>query len=304
MARPVKKGLDFHYTDNYIFSDRKIKIIMSEYGSDGYTLYSYLKCEIFKEGYYLRVDEDLKNIAASDLNMSPNKIGQMIGFFCKRSLFDDKLFTTDKALTSADIQRTYQRAIKARAAKRTVCVDSRLWLLKNDETEAFIEVRPNENKSEKNRSKSENNPNKSEINPQSKVNKSKVNKSKVKCVSGACAPDTSTHTDGTNHEIIDCLYEIPTQNGVYRLTSEYFKELEGKYPSISVSRSLEKLIDYLNANPDKCRYNRKQTEGYISMWLSNDESRAKAKSAQGASSFPAAYDIDFEEDYEQLLKDL
>lgn len=179
MARPQKQGLNYYPKDVDIFSDRKIKIVMARYGADGYTLYDYLLCEIYKEGYYMKTDDDLPYIIASDLNMSVEKIGQILNFLLERSLFDDKLFKSDKVLTSTGIQKRYQEAVRSRATKKTVLVDERYWLLSSDETSSFIEVRHSDNKSENNYSFSEINPYKSENNStkESKEKKSKGKKS-------------------------------------------------------------------------------------------------------------------------------
>ncbi|ABR33797.1 Lin1244/Lin1753 domain-containing protein [Clostridium beijerinckii] len=181
MARPVKEGLSYFPFDVDFFSDRKIKILKSRYGADGITLYMYLLCEVYKSnGYYLETDDDFLYIISDDLNMSYEKIRQIMNFLLERSLFDDTLFKSDKVLTSIGIQRRFQEAIKSRASKRTVEI-TKFWLLEKNETQSFIKVNPNPNKSENNSNKSENNPSKSEINDtkKSKVNKNKVKESKV-----------------------------------------------------------------------------------------------------------------------------
>ncbi|NSB15941.1 Lin1244/Lin1753 domain-containing protein [Clostridium beijerinckii] len=181
MARPVKEGLSYFPFDVDFFSDRKIKILKSRYGADGITLYMYLLCEVYKSnGYYLETDDDFLYIISDDLNMSYEKIRQIMNFLLERSLFDDTLFKSDKVLTSIGIQRRFQEAIKSRASKRTVEI-TKFWLLEKNETQSFIKVNLNPNKSENNSNKSENNSSKSEINDtkKSKVNKNKVKESKV-----------------------------------------------------------------------------------------------------------------------------
>jgi DnaD and phage-associated domain len=181
MARPTKEGLSYFPFDVDFFSDKKIKILKSRYGADGITLYIYLLCEVYKNnGYYLETDDDFLYIISDDLNMSYEKIRQIMNFLLERSLFDDTLFKSDKVLTSVGIQRRFQEAIKSRASKRTVEI-TKFWLLEKNETQSFIKVNSNLNKSENNSSKSENNSDKSEINDtkKSKVNKNKVNESKV-----------------------------------------------------------------------------------------------------------------------------
>ena len=174
MARPIKKGLDYFPFDVGFFSDKKIKILKSRYGADGIVIYQYLLCEIYKEnGYYLIVDDDLEYIISDDLNMESNKVKQVLNFLLERSLFDNKLFQSDKVLTSAGIQKRYQEATKVRASKKPIVIE-KYWLLNEEETAAYVKVTHFEGKSEKNDNKSEKNNSLSS----EKVHKEK--KSKVK----------------------------------------------------------------------------------------------------------------------------
>lgn len=156
MARPIKKGLDYFPLDVDFFQNKKIKILKSRYGVDGISIYLYLLCEIYKNGYYIPVDDDFVYIVADDLGMKSNKIKQVLNFLLERSLFDNKLFQSDKVLTSASIQRRFQLAVKERAKKTPIKVEG-YWLLKKDETEPFIKVNSFFNNSQKNESFSEKN---------------------------------------------------------------------------------------------------------------------------------------------------
>lgn len=180
MARPTKTGLDYFPFDVDFFSDIKTKILKSRYGNDGLIVYLYLICEIYKNGYYLKINDDFLYIVSDDLNMSANKIGQILNFLLERSLFSDKLFKSDKVLTSRGIQKRFQEAIKSRASK-TPFETSKFWVLSEEETQSYIKVTHNPSYSEKNPSYSEKNPSYSKNNDtkESKVNKSKVNKSKA-----------------------------------------------------------------------------------------------------------------------------
>ena len=149
MARRRQEGNFFFRLDVDFFSDRKIKILKARYGADGITLYIYLLCEIYKAGYYLKIDEDFEFIVSDDLNMDSNKVKQVLNFLLERSLFDNTLFQSDKVLTSAGIQRRYQAMVKARALKTPITVE-RFWLLPEEETETFIKVHPSLNNSRKN----------------------------------------------------------------------------------------------------------------------------------------------------------
>lgn len=180
-----KDGRKFFYFPTAFFADRKVKILKARYGSDGMILYIYLMCEIFREdGYFLRFDDDFEYIISSELNMNYEKIGQILNFLLERSLFSDTLFKSDKVLTSREIQLTFQEAVKGKAVKNPVAVRERLWLLKKDETAAFIKVQSENEYSENLHTNSEKiTPNSRNLSTkQSKGNtkQSKVKQSKAK----------------------------------------------------------------------------------------------------------------------------
>lgn len=274
MARPVKKGLDYFPLDADIFSDKKMKILYSYFGADGFTLYTYLLCEIYKEGFYMSVNEDFYYIVSSDLNMSVEKIGLIMNFLLERSLFDNTLFESDKVLTSVGVQRRYQLAVSARAAKRPITVNAKFWLLSDEETQSFIHLCPNENKSEKNDSYSENNSNKSKNND---IKKSKEKKSKIK--------ESKVYESS-------CGEGIPCTDGTLYFDRNFYKEMTHTYPDVDIRKSLAKIRNYLTANPDKQR-TRQATVGYVRMWISRDFENLPPKPAK--TGYDATYDI---EEYE------
>lgn len=181
MARPRKTGLDYFPFDVDFFSNKKIKILRARYGADGVAIYIFLLCEIYRNGYYIVWDNDYKYVISDELNLSDGLIEQVLTFLVERSLLNSILLDSDTILTSPGIQKRYQEAVKKRVSKSTekIPVDSRLWLLKKDETQGFICNTQNQSLSEKNPNKSENNDSFSYEKPH-KVKQSKVNKSKVK----------------------------------------------------------------------------------------------------------------------------
>jgi len=176
-----KKGLDYFSFDVKFFSDKKIKILKSRYGINGIILYIYLLCEIYDNGYYLKIDNDYEYIISDELNLESNLVKQVMNFLLERSLFDNKLFQSDKVLTSAGIQKRFQLAVKTRAKKNPIIID-RFWLLESEETEPFIKVMHYYDNSENNDDNSRNNSDNSENKgiKESKVKESKVKESKVK----------------------------------------------------------------------------------------------------------------------------
>lgn len=176
MARPRKQGLDYFPLDVDFFQDKKTKILKARYGVDGVSIYLYLLCEIYKNGYYISVDDDFIYIIADDLGMSSNKIKQVLNFLLERSLFDNKLFQSDKVLTSTSIQERFQLAVKERAKKTPIEILD-FWLLEKSQTESFIKVNSFLNNSKNNVSYSK----KNEDNSQEKsLKESKGEKRKVK----------------------------------------------------------------------------------------------------------------------------
>ena len=180
-----KKGLLYFYFDVNFFGDKKIKILKARYGSDGITLYIYILCEIYKDnGYYMQVDDDFIYTASSDLNMSSEKIGQMLNFLLERSLLDSTLFQSDKVLTSTGIQKHYQDGVKGKAIKNHVNVNAKFWILSDEDTQSFIKVQPFSDNSEKltsNSRKMESNSRNLDLN-KIKRNEIKENKSKAAVV--------------------------------------------------------------------------------------------------------------------------
>lgn len=171
--RPLKQGLDYFPFDvDFFYSDKKIKVLKAKYGCDGITVYIYLLCQIYKNGYFIKLDEDCEYIISDELKMEPEKIGQIINFLCGRSLFDNKLFVSDKVLSSRGIQARFQAAVKERGSKRAVEVDANIWLLGKSETESYVKFTHFSDKSENNPSKSE----KNEGFSQEKVHKEKERK--------------------------------------------------------------------------------------------------------------------------------
>lgn len=139
MARPRKYKLDYFPFDVDFLEDNKIRILKARYKSDGVLMYIFLLTEIYRsdDGYYIQVDDDFEYIISDQLGIDANKVKQVMNFLLKRSLFNDKLFSSDKVLTSAGIQRRWQLA-KKEAGKKTPIEVGRYWLLKKEETEPFI----------------------------------------------------------------------------------------------------------------------------------------------------------------------
>lgn len=172
MSRTQSQGIEYFPFAVDFFSDKKVKILKARYGADGIAIYLYLLCQIYREGYYTRVDEDFKYMVSDDLNMSADKVQQVMTFLFERSMFDEQLFKSDAILTSTGIQERWQKAVATRARKSPIKV-SEYWLLKESETQPFIKCTIFQDSSEKKGDSSEKKDLNSENYSQSKVKESK-----------------------------------------------------------------------------------------------------------------------------------
>lgn len=148
MSRTQKQGIEYYPLAVDFFVDKKIKILKARYGADGIAILIYLLCQIYREGYYLQVDEDFEYVVSDELNMSSDKVKQVITFLLERSMFDEQLFKSDAVLTSAGIQERWQNAVKTRAKKTPITVE-KYWLLRDTETKPYIKYSHFQNSSAK-----------------------------------------------------------------------------------------------------------------------------------------------------------
>lgn len=163
MARPRKDGLLYFSMDtDFFYADRRIKALRSRYGSDGIVFYIYLLTEIYRNGYYIRWDDDSVDNAIVDLGLTEGLIEQIMTFLVNRSLLERILVNSDTIITSPGIQKRYQEAVKS--LRRDIQVDEQIWLLDNKDTASCIKYTKNVDKSGKNDSLSCRNDSKSSKN--------------------------------------------------------------------------------------------------------------------------------------------
>ena len=262
MPRPQKAGIDYFPLDVNFFVDRKIRILKARFGADGITIYIYLLCEIYRAGYYIKIDDDALFIVSDDLCMGPDKVKQVLNFLLERSLFDNTLFQSDKVLTSAGIQRRFQLAIKERAKKNPIEIKG-FWLLDEAETEPFIKVNLSFYNSGKNNDNSgKNSSNSRELSlKESKVNKSKENKKISSALQGSPRPEAVYQLvliDGTN----------------YPVYADDVEKYRGLYPAVDVDQEFRKMIGWLDSHAA----NRKTQRGigkFVNGWLCRAQDSAR-----------------------------
>jgi len=120
MANRAKTGLEYFPLEVTLFSDIKCRKMIRKYGSDAITLYLYLLCRIYEDGYYIELDEDLMFFAAETLKLDENLVNEMLNFMLKIGIFDENLAKKEKLLTSKGIQIRYFEIAKISRRKKTV----------------------------------------------------------------------------------------------------------------------------------------------------------------------------------------
>lgn len=179
MARPKQDGLlYFPFDVDFFYADKRIKRVKARLGNNGLLFYIYLLTEIYRNGYYVRWDEESVDNAVDDLNLTEGFIEQaMICLTARELIMKMKIVDSGQietaVITSPGIQKRYQEAVKGR--KRQFCVDSRIWLLSEEETASCIKVTHNISFSEKNQNNSEENNNKSVKNTVKEIKEKEIN---------------------------------------------------------------------------------------------------------------------------------
>ena len=120
MANRTKSGLDYFPLDVNYFSDIKCRKLLKKYGSDGITLYIYLLCRIYEDGYYLEIDDDLIFFTSESLKLDENYVNEMLNFMFKIGVFDEFSAKKNNILTSKGIQKRYSEIAKIARRKKVI----------------------------------------------------------------------------------------------------------------------------------------------------------------------------------------
>ena len=316
MARPKKRGLEYFPVDVDIFSDRKTVLLMSVYGSEGFQLYMYYLCRIYREGYFITIeDEDDFFIIASRLGTEGEKIREITGYMIKKGLFDKELFENRGILTSKGVQRRFQFAIKTRLAKTKLLIDSTVWLLPETETlknivfnEEALSKKREEQKEPENEEQTIEKPEcenqtaeaqtsgeifSEEFFPE-KPEKNAIKKSKEK---NSKVEESKAEESREKERKEGSEPGIPCLDGTFCPDRRLLRELEQNYNDTDITASLLCLTAYLTGHPEK-RRKREAIENYIRLWVHQDSVSGKHKKEHRRK---PTYDIDEFESYNFLL---
>jgi hypothetical protein len=108
-GRKAKQGLDYYPMDVDMFSDIKIRKLVRRHGGRAVAVYTLLLCMIYKNGYFLPVDDDLPFILSEYLpDFTEEYIKGVIDSCLQFDLFSSRIYSEEKVISSEGIQKRYK----------------------------------------------------------------------------------------------------------------------------------------------------------------------------------------------------
>lgn len=263
MAGQPKRGLDFAGWDVHMFDDdERFDVLIDAQGWNGFGVFYFICTKAYATNGYFYEWREETSAATIAKRMSggikSDTVNQVVKLCLRIGLFDNGLFDRESILTNKMMQERYMYAIEKRSVRgRTI---NRLyWLLKTEETKAYIVIPENEhNLSENEHNLSENDTKKS------KVKESKVNRNNYYAMPSANAADTA----GENIFITLPLND-KSNYSVSKSDVQHYKIL---YPAVDVEQQLRSMLGWLEANPSR-RKTRTGIKGFITKWFNKVQDR-------------------------------
>ena len=249
-----------------MFQDIRIRKLIKRQGGKAVTVYALLLCIIYKDGYYMRWDEDMPFIISEQTGFDEAYICEAVNCCMALGLFDTALFQSHKVLTSKGIQERYVMIM--RSMKRIIRME--------DFNVLQSEVLPKT--SEENGKTSEDLPKTSEENGKTseveaiKENKSKLNKKEKEKEKEKSAASAAT----------------PTIN-IEKRKKAFWESLNPYIEKYGVDM-VEQFFDYwseYNRSRTKMRFEQQptwETGKRMATWARNDHKYGKNSPAQSSTS--------------------
>ena len=263
MAGQPKRGLDFAAWDVHLFDDdERFDVLIDAQGWSGFGVYFFICTKAYAtNGYYYEWREETSAATIAKRmsgGIKSDTVNQVVKLCLRIGLFDDGLFDRERILTNKMMQERYMYAIEKRS-ERGRTINRLYWLLKTEETKAYIVIPENEhNLSENEHNLSENGT------KESKVKKSKVN------INNNCAMPSAEAADTAGENIFITLpLNDKSKYQVSVFDIRHYKEL---YPAVDVEQQLRSMLGWLEANPNR-RKTKNGIKGFITKWLNKVQDR-------------------------------
>lgn len=170
MARPAKDGIDYFPMDIDFFADMKVRRIKKDCGPASISILICLLCNIYRDGYCIRLNEDLTFFTAETIGVTEGAVLEVIKKSVQVDFFNKSMFDKYAILTSKGIQKRFLNAVKTSKLKRNgIHPDYDLFQYSEELAESSEETPDNTEEYPKNPEES----------TQSKVKQRKAKKSKV-----------------------------------------------------------------------------------------------------------------------------
>jgi hypothetical protein len=116
MARPAKQGMDYFPHDTDAASDEKLEALRILYGNDGYAFYFILLERIYRTANFeLDIsDAETRQILARKVEVTPQKLEEMLATALKRGCFDAEAYKQRGVLTSAGVKKRAETVVGKR----------------------------------------------------------------------------------------------------------------------------------------------------------------------------------------------
>lgn len=269
MPRPKKTGLDYFPFDVDYWNDFKIMDLLNEYGPLGTAIYEIILSKVYKNGYYLEVPLDklatqIVRIIGNRWIKEKNLVLQVIQYCADIGLFNNALLM-QSVITSVGIQRRYSEV-----TVRNKVDKSKYWLLDKEENQAAL------------------------INiPQNTVfvTKTGISVAETKINATVIPQKERKGKERKGKEMKGEKLRLPSSDGSYILTEEFYNKLVAAYPQTDVDECLRNINIWFESNRNQLKP-RKEMTSYINTWIARDTERGKCRKVEN---FGATYDL---EEYE------
>ena len=126
MSRTVKTGLDYFSHDVNSLTDKNLRLLKAVYGLTGYAVYFLLLEDIYREGYFIKINEEYNILFSDEHKLDLNVYIKILNDCIKFNLFDKELYEKYSILTSKRVQKNYLDATQRR---KNVEIDVNILLL-------------------------------------------------------------------------------------------------------------------------------------------------------------------------------
>lgn len=251
MAGQPKRGLDFAAWDVHLFDDdERFDVLIDAQGWDGFGVFFWICTKAYAtNGYYYEWREETSAATIAKRmsgGIKSDTVNQVVKLCLRIGLFDRESILTNKMMQERYMYAIEKRSVRGRTINRLY------WLLKTEETKAYIVIPENEHNLSENDTK------------KSKVKESKVNRNNYYAMPSANAADTA----GENIFITLPLND-KSNYSVSKSDVQHYKIL---YPAVDVEQQLRSMLGWLEANPSR-RKTRTGIKGFITKWLNKVQDR-------------------------------